>query len=94
MLIEFNFKNYRSFRDEASLSLSAAKITEFGNSVVSIGKEKILPIAAIYGANASGKSNVYNAFAFMTDYVKNSFQYGDDERNYEEIRPDPFLFDD
>lgn len=93
MLIEFNFKNYRSFRDEASLSLSAEKITEFSSSVVSIGKEKILPVAAIYGANASGKSNVYKSFAFMSNYVKYSFQYGDDEVNYEEVRPKPFLFD-
>lgn len=58
MLIQFNFKNYRSFRDEASLDLSATKMTEFSDRVVSVGKEKILPVATIYGANASGKSNV------------------------------------
>ena len=58
MLIQFSFKNYKSFRDEATLDLSATKMTEFSNRVVTIGGERILPVAAIYGANASGKSNV------------------------------------
>ncbi len=93
MLIQFNFKNYKSFRDEVSLDLSAAKMKEFSNRVVTISGEKVLPVAAIYGANASGKSNVYSAFEFMSRYVVNSFRYGDDARNYEEVRPKPFLFD-
>lgn len=92
MLIQFSFKNFKSFRDEVTLDLSAAKMTEFADRVVSIGGEKILPVAAIYGANASGKSNVYSAFEFMSQYVVNSFKYGDDE-NYAEVRPQPFLFD-
>ena len=93
MLIQFNFKNYRSFRDEASLDLSATKMKEFSDRVVNVGNEKILPVAAIYGANASGKSNVYSAFEFMSHYVINSFKYGDDTRHYQEVRPEPFLFD-
>lgn len=93
MLIQFNFKNYKSFRDEAILDLSATKITEFSERVVPVGGEKILPVAAIYGANASGKSNVYDAFAYMSKYVINSFKYGDEEKNFEDIRPCPFLFD-
>ena len=93
MLIQFSFKNYKSFRDEVTLDLSAAKMTEFADRVVSIGGERILPVAAIYGANASGKSNVYSAFEFMSQYVVNSFKYGDDGENYAEVRPQPFLFD-
>ena len=65
MLIQFNFKNFKSFRDEATLDLSASKMTEFSDRVVTVGSEKILPVAAIYGANASGKSNIYNAFEYM-----------------------------
>lgn len=56
MLIQFNFKNYESFREEATLDLSAAKMTEFSDRVVSIGSEKILPVAAIYGAIPALKS--------------------------------------
>ena len=93
MLIQFNFKNFKSFRDEATLDLSAAKMTEFSDRVVTIGSEKILPVAAIYGANASGKSNIYNAFEYMAEYVVESFKYGDEEENFEEFRPTPFLFD-
>ena len=93
MLIQFNFKNFKSFREEATLDLSAAKITEFSDRVVTIGSEKILPVAAIYGANASGKSNIYNAFEYMSDYVAESFRYGGEEEEFERFRPTPFLFD-
>lgn len=55
MLIQFNFKNFKSFREEVSLDLSATKMTEFAERVVTIGSEKILPVAAIYGANAKWK---------------------------------------
>lgn len=93
MLIQFSFKNFKSFREEATLDLSAAKMTEFVDRVVTIGSEKILPVAAIYGANASGKSNIYNAFEYMSDYVADSFKYGDEDEKFEEFRPTPFLFD-
>jgi len=93
MLIQFNFKNFRSFRDDATLDLSAAKMSEFNDRVVSVSNEKILPVAAIYGANASGKSNVYSAFEYMVEYVVNSLHYGDDPARFSENRPTPFLFD-
>ncbi len=93
MLIQFNFKNFKSFRDDAVLDLSAAKMTEFSDRVVSVGGEKVLPVAAIYGANASGKSNIYSAFGYMSEYVAESFKYGDEEEKYENFRPTPFLFD-
>lgn len=93
MLIQFSFKNYKSFRDDTVLDLSAAKMTEFNNRVVTVGGEKILTVAAIYGANASGKSNVYDAFNYMSVYVANSLHYGDDAEHFDEYRPTPFLFD-
>ncbi len=66
---------------------------EFSDRVVLEGNDKILPMAAIYGANASGKSNIYNAFEYTADYVIESFKYGDEEEKFEEYRPTPFLFD-
>ncbi len=93
MLIQFNFKNFKSFRDDATLDLSAAKMSEFNDRVISIGNEKILPVAAIYGANASGKSNVYSAFEYMVEYVINSLHFGDDPKKFSDNRPTPFLFD-
>lgn len=94
MLIQFNFKNFKSFRDDATLDLSATKMSEFNDRVISVGNERILPVAAIYGANASGKSNVYSAFEFMAQYVVGSLHYGDDPEEYTDNRPTPFLFDD
>ena len=98
MLIQFNFKNYKSFRDEASLDLSATKITEHETHVVEMANDKLLKVAAIYGANASGKSNVYEAFEYMTYYVLESFKFGgeDGKRRKEEdgyLKVIPFLLD-
>lgn len=99
MLIQFNFKNFKSFRDEVSLDLSATKITEHEDHVVDIANDKLLKVAAIYGANASGKSNVYDAFDYMSYYVAESFKFGDEEEGRRKKEADylkvtPFLFDD
>lgn len=97
MLIQFRFKNFKSFRDDTILDLSATKITEHSDRVIQIGTEKILPTAAIYGANASGKSNVIEAFRYMSTYVVESFAYGgeeDDKKSkIKKPRHTPFLFD-
>lgn len=98
MLIQFNFKNYKSFRDETTLDMSATKITEHESHVVNIANDKLLKVAAIYGANASGKSNVYDAFSYMSYYVEESFRFGggEDSRRKTEIdysKVTPFLFD-
>jgi AAA15 family ATPase/GTPase len=98
MLIQFNFKNYKSFRDEVSLDLSATKITEHEDHVVSIANDKLLKVAAIYGANASGKSNVYDAFDYMSYYVSESFKFGGEKESRrkteaEYIKVTPFFFD-
>ncbi len=90
-------KNFKSFRDDTTLDLTAAKISEFSNHVVVIGNEKILPIAALFGANASGKSNVLEAFRYMSTYVANSLNHGGGESRKksksEFMSPTPFLFE-
>lgn len=97
MLIQFRYKNFKSFRDDTILDFSATKITEHADRVVQIGNEKILPTAAIFGANASGKSNVIQAFRFMTTYVIESFAFGgegDDKKSKtKKLKQTPFLFD-
>ena len=47
MLIQFNFKNFKSFRDEVSLVLSATKITEHEDHHVDIANDNLLKVAAI-----------------------------------------------
>ncbi len=98
MLIQFNFKNFKSFREEVSLDLTATKITEHEEHVIEAANDKLLKVAAIYGANASGKSNVYDAFEYMTYYVDESFKFGDEEERRRKtgdayLKVTPFLFD-
>jgi len=96
MLLQFNFKNYKSFKDDTVLDLTATKISDFNNHVVTISNERILPVAAIFGANASGKSNVQEAFRYMSTYVINSLDYGDEipsKKKTKFFKPTPFLFD-
>lgn len=97
MLLQFKFKNFKSFRDDTTIALTAAKIQEFNDHVVQIGNEKVLPTAAIFGANASGKSNVIEAFNYMSEYVAYSLSYGEENvqngRKVRYNRPTPFLFD-
>lgn len=77
MLIQFRFENFKSFRDDNILDLSATGQSEYPHHIINIGKEKLLPVAAVYGNNASGKSNLISAFRYMTEYVIDSFSYGD-----------------
>ncbi len=92
MLIQFNFKNFKSFRDDVSLDFSATSIKEYNDRVIKIGNEKILPVSAIFGANAHGKSNVIEAFQYMDFYVRKSFGFSENKNNQFQ-KPTPFLFD-
>ena len=74
MLLEFRVSNYRSFRDQQIFSMSAYPRHEEGldTHAFKTGVENIPPVlktAAIYGANASGKSNLLKAIQFMRGYV-------------------------
>jgi len=72
MLISFSVENYRSFADEQTLSMEAVKDDAHPDHVVDCGRFSLLKTAAIYGANASGKSNLLKAFGFMADFVQTS----------------------
>jgi len=70
MLISFTVENYRSFADEQTLSLEAVKDDAHSDHVVDCGRFSLLKTAALYGANASGKSNLLKAIKFMVAFVK------------------------
>lgn len=73
MLIEFRFKNYRSFRDEATLSMEATGLSSFKNSLIPLTSTvKLLPACAIYGKNGGGKSNVIRAFWLAVQFIRNA----------------------
>lgn len=77
MLIEFSVGNYLSFKEKVTFSMVA---TDLGtntrldeNNVFQVDDElSLLKSAAIYGANASGKSNLIKAVGFMRWFVLNS----------------------
>ncbi len=79
MLLQFSAENFRSFRERAVLSLEASKDELFPDHVALAGKERILKTAAIYGANAAGKSNIFNALtaAILTLRLSNARQVGE-----------------
>jgi uncharacterized protein len=78
MLIEFSVGNYRSFKEKVTFSMVAANLVSQDknldiNNVFAVGKElSLLKSAAIYGANASGKSNLAKALQFMKWFMVNS----------------------
>lgn len=91
MLIEFKFTNYRSFRDEAVLSMEATGLGTLKKSIIEYGSYKLLPSVAIYGKNGGGKSNVIRAFWLAVQFIKNA------QRTQHEnalIPVSPFLLDD
>lgn len=75
MLIEFSVSNYLSFKDKVTLDMVATTISEFKNSnVVQLDRVSLLKGAVVYGANSSGKSNLFKAMSTMWRLVKNSFE--------------------
>ncbi|MEH1882590.1 AAA family ATPase [Nostoc sp.] len=78
MLIEFSIGNYRSFKEQVTFSMVAANLVAEDkkldeNNVFEIDNDlKLLKSAAIYGANASGKSNLATALRFMRWFMINS----------------------
>ena len=69
VLIWFRIANHRSVRDEQVLSLEPGNVDGGGERVREAGDLRLLPLVAIYGPNASGKSNVLGGLAFMRDAV-------------------------
>lgn len=90
MLIRFTLKNWMSFRDEATFSMIASKERQHGGRVPALKKyrTRILPVAAIYGGNASGKTNLFQALSFAKYFVVRGS--GTDDK----IPVVPFLLDD
>src|SRR6266487_2618455 len=73
MLIEFTTKNFRSFRDEATLSLVAESLGSNDTYTFHIRNDfELLPVAGIFGPNASGKSNLLKALLFMKLSIENT----------------------
>lgn len=79
MLLEFRVRNYRTFKDEVVFSMIASNYDKSERESENVRyddkfKLRILKSAAIFGANASGKSKLVEALSFVRWFALNSFQ--------------------
>ena len=91
MLLNFAVTNYRSIKERQVFSLMAVEGLPHEESLIrSEDNIPILPVALLFGANASGKSNILRAFGMMRQMVLNSVRLNPDDSldEYE-----PFLLD-
>ena len=70
MLLQFKFKNHKCFYDETFLDLMATQEKRHIESTINVNGHNILPIIAIHGANASGKSSALEALNFMFKFIQ------------------------
>jgi len=69
MLIDYRFSNFRSFKEMTSLSMIAGRQTTLNDNLIREYDLRVVPSSVIYGANASGKSNIIMSLAVMKDIV-------------------------
>ena len=91
MLLNFQVANWACFRDPVNFTMEAGPEHDEGGHLVKIGAKsrplKVLPVAAIYGNNASGKSQFIAALAFLRNLVVEEYKTG-------RLPLAPFLLDD
>jgi predicted ATPase len=87
VLIRFEAGNYRSIAENVELSMVAVdRDREAAREAPRLG-ESLLTLAAVYGPNASGKSNVVGALVWLRDAVEDSLRFWEDD-----IPLEPFAF--
>lgn len=65
MIQQLTIRNFKSFRDEATISFEASEDDRYNSQVTMPDGVKLLRFAVVLGANASGKSNLLDAFEFL-----------------------------
>lgn len=93
MLLRFTATNYLSIKEEVELSFVATSMKEHQEQLVPsrYARHGVLPVLVLYGANASGKSNLLSAIGFMQTTILRSFEQGDGKSG---MHHKPFLLDD
>ncbi len=72
MLLQFKVSNYASIKNEVLFSLIPSSDKEHPENILTSGKHKAHSLAAIYGANASGKSSLFKAMTNAINYIRTS----------------------
>ena len=73
MLVMFRVRNFASFKEETVLDLRAVSYKDMKNHVLKAGNNNIVKTLAIYGKNASGKSNLISALYYFESFILISF---------------------
>ncbi len=74
MLLQFTVKNHRSIHDEMIINMAATKDQSLNSCIINPdNKKNILPVLALYGANAAGKSNLLHALLLMKSMVAGEY---------------------
>lgn len=97
MLVQFMLKNVLSFKEETIIDMTAINAyKEHESNLIDYGnKEKFLRVAAIYGANASGKSNLCLALRYFRSIIIESLNnVGNNEETAIQEYYEPFSFED
>lgn len=89
MLLSFTVENFRSFKESKTFSMKAASIQEHKEFVRESEGSKLLPVAAVYGANSSGKSNLLSALKTMKNTLLSSVKTNPTEK----LKTDTFKLD-
>lgn len=89
MLINFSFSNFCSFKNIKSLRMESAQIKDLSDSVIEKDGLRLLPVAVLYGANSSGKTNVIKSFGVFRHILINNVKLNSDEP----IKYEPFMLD-
>ena len=72
MLIEFSISNFLSFKEKNTFTMLASSDSTLKDNYLTVGNDNILRITALYGANASGKTNLFKALAIISSMIKGS----------------------
>ncbi|MGN0879218.1 MAG: ATP/GTP-binding protein [Oligosphaeraceae bacterium] len=94
MIVSFSLRNYRSFRERQTLNLHMERGDELPQNIARPDRDARIPIlrtAAIYGANASGKSNLLRGLLTAISLMVNSHRF---DRASGLPLHEPFLLDD
>ena len=88
MLLNFKFKNYKSYADTCNFSMIANKDKSHEDNLIAFGKDRISKSRIIYGANASGKTSFIDALEFVKAFSMMSNNLVENNR----IGINPFKF--
>ena len=92
MLVQFSVKNFKSFKEKQDFSMEAGSGNENLENIINIDEtnERVLKTTAIYGANASGKTNLIEAFFSAIMMIRLSNNRQPEEKL---LQMEPFAFD-